>query len=162
MKPIKEIDIVIGICEREGKILLIQRKDKNSMWDKQWEFPGGKIESDELPQDAILREVFEETGLRVLEAVFFLLHHHDWNLEDQILRVHIHCFHCFVDDGEIRLEPKKAYTHAWPEIQEALTYNSLSANQDILQKFIATRRMKLPSDAYGAARFFQKNATNEL
>lgn len=136
MKPIKEVTIAVAICEREGTILLIQRKDTNPLWDKQWEFPGGKIEAGESPEDAVKREVLEETGLEVLDASFFHLHQHDWDLEDHFLRVHLHCFHCHVGEGEVLLEEGKAYRHAWPTTLDALSYDSLSANTDILKIFI--------------------------
>ncbi|EIO1323283.1 NUDIX domain-containing protein [Listeria innocua] len=44
----------------EGKILLQKRNDKNM-----WGFPGGAIELGESFEEAIIREYFEETGLRV-------------------------------------------------------------------------------------------------
>ncbi len=42
------------------KILLVKRQDLPV-----WELPGGGVEKDELPKEAVLREVFEETGLKV-------------------------------------------------------------------------------------------------
>jgi 8-oxo-dGTP diphosphatase len=143
MKPIKELDIAVAICERNETILLIQRKDTNPMWDEQWEFPGGKIEVGESPEEAIRRELEEETGLQVTESKFFHLHHHDWHLEDKILRVHLHCFHCMVGDGEVTLEGDKAYAHAWPSFEDALNYDSLSANDDILNLFLHARSQNL-------------------
>jgi 8-oxo-dGTP diphosphatase len=143
MKPVKEIEIAVGICERDGKILLIQRRDTNPMWDKQWEFPGGKLEVGESPELAVKREISEETGLTILESNFFLLHHHDWELPEKILRVHLHCFHCLVGEGDVRLEEEKAYTHAWPTPTGALDYDSLSANNDILQIFLHARTQNL-------------------
>ncbi|MBI4435187.1 NUDIX domain-containing protein [Candidatus Uhrbacteria bacterium] len=139
MKPLKEIEIAIAICERAGKILLIQRRDNNPMWDKQWEFPGGKLEAGETPEAAMHREVTEETGLPILESSFFHLHHHDWDLPEKVLRVHVHCFYCVVGEGDVRLEDEKAYQHAWPTPAEALDYDSLSANNDILHIFLHAR-----------------------
>lgn len=139
MKPLKEIEIAVAICERDGKILLIQRRDSNPMWDKQWEFPGGKLEAGESPEAAMQREIGEETGLHILESRFFHLHHHDWELPEKILRVHLHCFHCVVGEGDVRIEQEKAYTHAWPTPVEALDYDSLSANNDILHIFLHAR-----------------------
>ena len=139
MKPFKEIEIAVAICERDGKILLIQRRDTNPMWDKQWEFPGGKLEAGESPEAAVRREVGEETGLVVIESKFFLLYHHDWELPERVLRVHLHCFHCVVGEGDVKLEEEKAYQHAWPTPTEALEYDSLSANNDILHFFLDAR-----------------------
>ena len=49
------------IMDDEGKILLQQRSDN-----KQWATPGGAIDPKEEPADAIIREVFEETGLHII------------------------------------------------------------------------------------------------
>ncbi|NQV89936.1 NUDIX domain-containing protein [Candidatus Uhrbacteria bacterium] len=142
MKPLKEVTIAVALCERNESILLIQRKDNNPMWDKKWEFPGGKIETGESPEEAVKREVLEETGLNVLEASFFHLHHHDWDLPETILRVHLHCFQCQVGEGEITLEEEKAYRHAWATLEEALAYDSLSANLDILDFYITCKSIE--------------------
>ncbi|MBI4592355.1 NUDIX domain-containing protein [Candidatus Uhrbacteria bacterium] len=143
MKPLKEIEIAVAICERDGKILLIQRRDTNPMWDKQWEFPGGKLEAGETPEAAVRREIGEETGLVILASNFFHLHHHDWELPEKTLRVHLHCFHCKVGEGDVRIEQEKAYQHAWPTFTEALEYDSLSANNDILHVFLHARAPNL-------------------
>jgi 8-oxo-dGTP diphosphatase len=135
MKPVKDLNIVIGICERDGKYLLLQRKDSNPMWDKKWEFPGGKIEIGEDSSSAINREILEETGLEVSKSVFFHHHTHDWDLEESILRVHIDCFHCLVGDGEVVAEQDKSYQTRWVTRQEALEMDSLKANNDILNTF---------------------------
>lgn len=136
MKPIKDLLIVVGICERDGKILMLQRKDDNPLWDKKWEFPGGKIEVGEEPKHAIHREVQEETGLTILRSRFFRLHDHDWDLEEKILRVHIHCFHCVVGEGEPIFEQDKAYQSGWFSPDDVLSLDSLEANDDILKAYL--------------------------
>ena len=83
------------------------------------------------------------TVLTIIESNFFLLHHHDWELPEKILRVRVHCFHCLVGEGDVRLEEEKAYTHAWPTPTGALDYDSLSANNDILQIFLHARAQNL-------------------
>lgn len=53
------IDVVCAILVREQRILLAKKSDG------QWEFPGGKIEPGETPEEALSRELFEELGIRV-------------------------------------------------------------------------------------------------
>ncbi len=53
---------VDGIVLKDGKILLIKRK--NQPFEGKWALPGGFVEYGEKTEDATVREVFEETGLK--------------------------------------------------------------------------------------------------
>ena len=55
--------VVAGVLERDGRILIAQRKDAG-YHPLKWEFPGGKVEPDETPQAGLLRELEEELGIR--------------------------------------------------------------------------------------------------
>ena len=72
------IAVVAGILLRDGKILLAQRKEAASFALK-WEFPGGKIEPGESPEEALERELQEELGIhthtgRIFDAVRLAAH----------------------------------------------------------------------------------------
>lgn len=56
------IPVVTAIIRREDKFLLGQRPESGSMAGV-WEFPGGKIESGESPDEALKRELSEELGI---------------------------------------------------------------------------------------------------
>ena len=56
-------NVVAALITRAGKILICQRTRHQPMPLK-WEFPGGKVEPDEPPQDALYRELEEELGIR--------------------------------------------------------------------------------------------------
>ncbi|HEX4641831.1 MAG TPA: (deoxy)nucleoside triphosphate pyrophosphohydrolase [Candidatus Acidoferrales bacterium] len=57
-----ELTVVAACILRDSKILVCQRRrdDSHAL---QWEFPGGKVESGETPQAALLRELREELGI---------------------------------------------------------------------------------------------------
>jgi 8-oxo-dGTP diphosphatase len=55
--------VVAGVIERDGQILIGQRRAGDRFQFK-WEFPGGKVEPDEEPKDALARELEEELGIQ--------------------------------------------------------------------------------------------------
>jgi 8-oxo-dGTP diphosphatase len=58
--------IVLAIIQKKNKVLIIQRsRPDKEVPDLNWAFPGGKVKSGETVEQALLREVYEETGLRV-------------------------------------------------------------------------------------------------
>jgi 8-oxo-dGTP diphosphatase len=59
--------IVVAACaliDDQGRVLLAQRP-QGKMLEGLWEFPGGKLEPGETPEDAVVREMREELGIRV-------------------------------------------------------------------------------------------------
>lgn len=57
------VQVVAAILERDGRILIGQRMPEQSHPLK-WEFPGGKVEPGETPEQALVRELDEELGIR--------------------------------------------------------------------------------------------------
>lgn len=59
------MDIVTaGIIEKDGKILIAKRKTGKCIG-ASWEFPGGKLEAEETPQECLKRELMEELNFEV-------------------------------------------------------------------------------------------------
>lgn len=57
--------IAVAVVEHDGKYLIGQRPDGVPLAGY-WEFPGGKVEAPESPEEAAVRECREETGLEVV------------------------------------------------------------------------------------------------
>lgn len=53
------------VRNKEGKILVVKRSEKDDHKPGVWETPGGGIDHEEAPAQALMREIFEETGLSV-------------------------------------------------------------------------------------------------
>jgi len=75
----KPLIVTAGIIRRHDTVL-ITRRPEGSRHAGKWEFPGGKLEEDEAPVDALVRELREELDLPVkVDAIFEVLHHrYDW------------------------------------------------------------------------------------
>jgi 8-oxo-dGTP diphosphatase len=54
--------VVAAIIERAGRVLIAQRKNLG-YHPLKWEFPGGKVETGEAPEAAVIRELQEELGI---------------------------------------------------------------------------------------------------
>lgn len=62
--------VLVAACaliDADGRVLLAQRPEGKSMAGL-WEFPGGKVEAGERPEDTLIRELAEELGIVVREA----------------------------------------------------------------------------------------------
>lgn len=65
MLPVKRhLHVACAIIEKEGKVLAAQRSQTMTLPLK-WEFPGGKIEAGESPEECLSRELREELGVSV-------------------------------------------------------------------------------------------------
>jgi 8-oxo-dGTP diphosphatase len=54
--------VTAGVIRKEGRILIARRGGADPLAGK-WEFPGGKVEKDEKPEDGLQRELREELGI---------------------------------------------------------------------------------------------------
>src|SRR5258707_132763 len=69
MNPPQSLILVVAaaLVDGDGRVLIAQRPEGKSMAGL-WEFPGGKIEEGECPEDALIRELGEELGIAVKQA----------------------------------------------------------------------------------------------
>lgn len=62
--PSDPLNVVAGILIEDGRVLLAQRTAEQS-FSLCWEFPGGKVEDGERPEEALVREFEEEMGFGI-------------------------------------------------------------------------------------------------
>jgi len=76
----KHFDVVAAVLIKDNRVFCAQRKDAGETA-KKWEFPGGKIEVGEQPQQALVREIAEEllTKIEVSDHLISVNHqYHDF------------------------------------------------------------------------------------
>ena len=94
----KVINVVCAIIVHEGKILGTQRGYGDFAGG--WEFPGGKIEPGELPEDAVRRELKEELDLDEKVGELFDIIEYDY----PTFHLSMRCFLCTMGDSEFVLK----------------------------------------------------------
>ena len=93
----KSIDVVAAIIRHDGKILATQRGYGDFAGG--WEFPGGKIEPHETPEQAIVREIHEELGAIIAVDGHLVTIDHDY----ETFHLHMACFLAHVAEGTLEL-----------------------------------------------------------
>ena len=124
----KQIEVVAAIIhDAEGRIFATQRG--YGEWKDWWEFPGGKMEAGETPEEALKREIWEELETRIV--VERLLTTVEWDYpalangracsrsgksKQALLSSHLtaafhltmHCYLCHVESGHLELKEHEA------------------------------------------------------
>jgi len=123
----KQIEVVAAIIhDDQGRIFATQRgygdyKD----W---WEFPGGKMEAGETPEEALRREIWEELETRIV--VERLLETVEWDYPQ--FHLTMHCYLCHVESGHLELKEHEAAK--WLSNDELESVNWLPADMDLVRK----------------------------
>ena len=68
--------VAVAVIIDNNQRILITKRSSHASHGGMWEFPGGKLEGDETPLAALIREVREEVGLEVLQGDFLGEVHH--------------------------------------------------------------------------------------
>jgi 8-oxo-dGTP diphosphatase len=93
-----------GLVERDGRLLLCRLSAEATSNIGEWTLPGGGIEFGEEPAAAVVREVFEETGLHVSVTELVAVDSRTFELEDQRLHNLRIIYRAEVEDGELTYE----------------------------------------------------------
>lgn len=130
--------VVIGLIENdENKFLIsLRHEPKIKDADMKWDFVGGAIDFGETPQEALKREVMEETGLTVevgemLPACYSNVWEHD---EYDKLHVIVLCYKCKFKDGEMKIGVYKIKELRWIKKEEFKNYDFLPTIDMFLEK----------------------------
>ncbi len=132
------ITIVAAVIEREGRLLICQRRKGDALGLK-WEFPGGKVEAEETPEGALARELREE---RACKEVARVEHKYAELAEPREIRFFA------ADIGTDEIKPTVFEKTVWALPKELALYDFLAANVKLVA-YLATGKIK-PGEILGA------------
>ena len=115
------------LVDRDGRVLLAQRPAGKKLAGL-WEFPGGKIERDETPEEALVRELHEElsidTQTSCLSPLTFVSHRYD------DFHLFMPVFVCRVWKGHV--VPKENQNFSWCYPKDLKNYNMPPADLPLI------------------------------
>ncbi len=121
------IQVAVGILV-SGDRLLIQQRKAGSICAHQWEFPGGKIEPGESPEQALKRELKEELSISIEQLTKLMLLHHEY--EHAAVALHTYIVNRWQGD----VVGFEGQLIRWVTPQQANQYDLLKAAYPLLNK----------------------------
>jgi 8-oxo-dGTP diphosphatase len=124
------IPVTAAIILHNNQVLAARRAQHKHMGGY-WEFPGGKIETGETPEQSLARELLEEMGITVQVGGHFYTNQHDYG-EKQIM---LSAYFCNWSEGDLTLNDHDAIK--WCVPKELLSLDWAPADIPIVQALVA-------------------------
>lgn len=123
------IEVAVGILVREDGRILIQKRSPDGLMPHLWEFPGGKLQSDERPDEALIRELQEELELRIHRLERIATFRHSYTS----FRVTLHAFFCELAYPEQEPIAHAAVAVRWVTLANLRNYAFPAANKKLIR-----------------------------
>ena len=116
---------VVGcFLEYDGKFVLLRRHSHKPDGDS-WGLPAGKVNPGETDEDAVIRELFEETGYQATPDQLERLDEHPFHMPSGTVNDFVSFRVSLVDPHEVVREEASHSAHKWVTPQEAYSMNDL-------------------------------------
>ena len=125
----KSIEVVAAIIHKDDKFFATQRG--YGEWKDFWEFPGGKMEESETPEEALRREIWEELETRISVERFVTTVEWDY----PAFHLTMHCYLCRVESGCLKLKEHEAAR--WLTKDDLDSVEWLPADRDVVKEISA-------------------------
>ena len=137
--------VVAAVIERSDRRLLIGQRRRGDTSPLKWEFPGGKVEEGETPEEALARELKEELGVTLKKSAPLGRVVHKYAATPEELEIRFYAVEIL--DSEI--VPNAFEQTAWVLPKELGEYEFLAANAQLVAQ-LATGRIK-PAEILAAS-----------
>ncbi|MBP5386441.1 MAG: (deoxy)nucleoside triphosphate pyrophosphohydrolase [Prevotella sp.] len=127
----KRIEVVAAIIRRGGEVFATQRGYGD--WKDWWEFPGGKMEPGETPEEALKREICEELSTEISVDEFLCTVEYDYPK----FHLTMHCFLCSLQTEAMHLNEHEA--SRWLKKDELESVNWLPADRIVINRIISNQ-----------------------
>lgn len=129
----KIIKVVAAVIKKDAKVFATQRG--YGEFKDGWEFPGGKIEPGETPQEALKREIKEELDANIEVGELIDIVEYDY----PNFHLSMQCFWCELKGDKIEL--KEHESARWLELdsKELESVEWLSADRGVIEKIICEK-----------------------
>lgn len=124
--PMHTIHVVAAIIKSNNRIFVTQRA--HGEFAGGWEFPGGKIEPGETPEQALIREIHEELDTEIAVGDLFETVEYDY----PAFHLSMKCYWCSVVSGELVLKEHAAAK--WLSKEELFDVEWLPADIELIKK----------------------------
>ena len=121
----KQIEVVAAIIRKEDKIFATQRG--YGEWKDWWEFPGGKMEAGETPEEALKREIREELSTEINVDEFLCTVEYDY----PAFHLSMHCYLCSLLTEALHLNEHEAAK--WLKKKELGSVKWLPADLEVVE-----------------------------
>lgn len=128
------VAVVCGIISNHGKVLICRRKKEKSMGGF-WEFPGGKIEDSESPNQTLVRELYEELGMKVKVQDHFTTVTHQYD----DFTIKLIAIKCDLVSATYEMTDHDAYE--WVRVKELLKWNLAAADIPIANALVVQNQV---------------------
>lgn len=131
----KRVEVAAGVITRPDGSFLLGQRAPGTFYPGYWEFPGGKVEAGETAEQALVRELDEELGIRVTSIQPWVTREHRY----EHAHVRLHFFEVTGWDGEINDHVHSALS--WEHAGRPVVGPMLPANGPILKALRLPRWM---------------------
>jgi len=119
---------------RDGKVLIAQRQPGSHM-EYMWEFPGGKLEADETPEECIIREIKEEMDIDIQVVDIYKVVKFKYEEKDILLL----CYLCRIIKGDGKAIECNDFR--WVTKDDLPGFDFVPADLPIVEKLINDKRL---------------------